>query len=262
MTGDGSPRSAVERDRAKPENGGRPWRARVIGRGRAGGALALGLSRVGWETSLASGRGEDHARAGDGVDLVVLAVPDTAVRSVAEGIEPTGAVVCHLAGSLGLEVLGSHPRAAALHPLVSLPDAEIGAERLVGAWFAVAGDDAVAAVVSALDGRSFVIADQDRATYHAAAVIASNHLVALMGQVERVSAGVGVPRTAMIDLARGSLDNVATIGATAALTGPVARGDEATIERHRAALPGDERALYDALVDAARRLVEERDART
>lgn len=235
-------------------------KVRVIGRGRAGGALALGLSRVGWDASLTAGRGEDHARAGDGVDLVILAVPDAAVGSVADAIEPTDAVVCHLAGSLGLDVLGRHTRRAALHPLVSLPDAEIGARRLIGAWFAVAGDDAAGAVVTALDGHSFEVADDDRVAYHAAAVIASNHLVALMGQVERVSAGVGAPRAAMIDLARGSLDNVASIGASAALTGPVARGDEVTVERHRAALPDDERALYDALVDAARRLVEESDA--
>lgn len=238
----------------------RSLRVRVIGRGRAGGALTLGLTRLGWDATLAAGRGEHHARAGEGVDLVILAVPDAAVRSVADTIEPTDAVVCHLAGSLGLEVLGHHRRRAALHPLVSLPDAEIGAGRLVGAWFAVAGDDTVEAVVTALDGRSFVIADRDRPAYHAAAVIASNHLVALMGQVERVSDGAGAPRAAMIDLARGSLDNVASIGAAAALTGPVARGDEATLQRHRAALPEDERALYDALVDAARRLVEERNA--
>jgi len=235
-------------------------KVRIIGRGRAGGALALGLSRVGWDVSVSPGRGADHARAGDGVDIVILAVPDTEVRSIAEAIDPTDAVLCHLAGSLGLEVLDRHARRTALHPLVSLPDAEIGALRLTGAWFAVAGDEVAQTMVTALGGRSFVIADRDRPAYHAAAVIASNHLVALMGQVERVSAGVGAPRSAMIDLARGSLDNVASIGAAAALTGPIARGDEATVERHRAALLDDERALYDALADAARRLVEERDA--
>lgn len=237
-----------------------PPKVRIIGRGRAGGALALGLARVGWDATLTPGRGEDHARAGDEVDMVILAVPDAAVGSVADAIEPTDAVVCHLAGSLGLEVLDRHSRRSALHPLVSLPDAEIGAQRLTGAWFAVAGDEAAGTIVTALSGRSFVITDPDRPAYHAAAVIASNHLVALMGQVERVAAGVGAPRSAMIDLARGSLDNVASIGAAAALTGPIARGDEATVERHRAALPDAERALYDALADAARRLVEERDA--
>jgi predicted short-subunit dehydrogenase-like oxidoreductase (DUF2520 family) len=222
--------------------------------------MAFGLAGAGWSVDQISGRSVDLPRAAHGVDLVILAVPDGAIGSVAELIQPTDAVLSHMAGSLGLDVLGAHRRRAAVHPLVSLPDAEIGAQRLRGAWFAVAGDDMAESVVHACGGRSFAISDDDRATYHAAAVIASNHLVALMGQVERVGAIVGAPPSALIDLARGSLENVASIGAVAALTGPIARGDEDTVQRHRAALPDDEVALYDALADAARRLVEERDA--
>ncbi len=222
--------------------------------------MALGLAAAGWRVEQISGRAEDLSGAGRTVDVVILAVPDGAIASVADRIEPTDAVVCHLAGSLGLDVLSPHRRRAAVHPLVALPDAETGARRLRGAWFAVAGDAVADAVVDAYGGRSFVVTDGDRAVYHAAAVIASNHLVALMGQVERIAAVVGAPRPAMIDLARGSLENVASMGAAAALTGPVARGDEETVRRHRAALPADEVALYDALADAARRLVEERDA--
>ena len=237
-----------------------PISVRIVGRGRAGGSIAIGLAEAGWNVEQTSGRVGDLCGAGRDVDAVILAVPDGAIASVADRIEPTDAVMCHLAGSLGLDVLGPHRRRAAVHPLVALPDAEIGARRLRGAWFAVAGDDVAHAVVDAFGGRSFVVADEDRATYHAAAVIASNHLVALMGQVERIGAVVGAPRSAMIDLARGSLENVASIGAVAALTGPVARGDEETVRRHRAALPADEVELYDALADAARRLVEERDA--
>ncbi len=235
-------------------------RANIIGRGRAGGAFALALSDAGWEIGVGLGRGDDLAGAARGVDVVVLAVPDGAIGSVVGEIEPGEGAVCHLAGSLGLEVLEGHSRRAAVHPLVSLPDPEIGAQRLRGAWFAVAGDEVAAAIVSALGGRSFAIADADRGAYHAAAAIASNHLVALMGQVERVSGPVGVPPAAMVDLARGSLENVAALGAAPALTGPVERGDEATIQRHRAALAEDERPLYDALADAARRLVRDRDA--
>jgi len=164
-------------------------------------------------------------------------------------------VVAHLAGALGLDVLDGHERAAALHPLVSLPDADIGAERLAGgAWFAVAGDPLVRQVVDDLGGHAFAVADLDRTRYHAAAVIASNHLVALLGQVERV-APEGVPLEAFLGLARGTIDNVAALGAAAALTGPVARGDWATVERHLAALPEDERPAYEAMVAEARRLI-------
>jgi predicted short-subunit dehydrogenase-like oxidoreductase (DUF2520 family) len=199
-----------------------------------------------------------------GVDLLVLATPDAAIAGVATEIEPVeSTVVAHLAGSLGLDVLAPHPRRAAVHPLVSLPDADVGARRLrAGAWFAVAGDppDALALVeglVADLGGRSFTVADADRASYHAAAAIASNHLVALLGQVERVAARAGVPLEAYLDLVRATLDNVTELGPAGALTGPVARGDWATVERHRAALAPDELTAYDAMVAAARRLVDD-----
>jgi predicted short-subunit dehydrogenase-like oxidoreductase (DUF2520 family) len=76
----------------------------------------------------------------------------------------------------------------------------------------------------------------------------------LMGQVERVAARVGVPLEAFLALARGSLDNVAALGPAAALTGPAARGDEATLDRHRAALDPSELPAYEAMVAEARRL--------
>jgi predicted short-subunit dehydrogenase-like oxidoreductase (DUF2520 family) len=139
---------------------------------------------------------------------------------------------------------------------VSLPNPDLGSKRLVGAWFAVAGDPLVREVVDALYGRAFAVADRDRALYHAGASIAANHLVALFGQVERIAALAGVPREAYLDLARATLENVADLGAAAALTGPVARGDEATVRRHLRALPRDERPAYRAMVAAARRLVE------
>ena len=101
------------------------------------------------------------------------------------------------------------------------------------------------------------MADADRPVYHAAAVIASNHLVALLGQVERLSEAVGVPFEAYVDLARATLDNVAALGPAAALTGPAARGDETTIRRHLRALPPEERRAYRVLVDAARRLAQQ-----
>jgi predicted short-subunit dehydrogenase-like oxidoreductase (DUF2520 family) len=86
-------------------------------------------------------------------------------------------------------------------------------------------------------------------------VVASNHLVGLLGQVERLAAGIGVPPAEYLDLARGSLDNVAAMGAAAALTGPVRRGDRSTVERHLAALPPDERELYEAGVRLCERLL-------
>jgi predicted short-subunit dehydrogenase-like oxidoreductase (DUF2520 family) len=230
---------------------------RIVGPGRAGGALAAALAASGWDVAEPRRRGDDLADAAAGVDLLVIATPDAAIAEVAARIEPDDhAVVAHLAGSLGLDVLAPHERVAALHPLVALPNATVGADRLrSGAWFAIAGDPLVERVVDDLGGRSFVVADEHRARYHAAACIASNHLVALLGQAERVAAPAGVPLEAYLDLVRATVDNVADLGPEAALTGPAARGDRETIERHLAAMSPDEHAAYEAMVDAAERLV-------
>jgi predicted short-subunit dehydrogenase-like oxidoreductase (DUF2520 family) len=236
---------------------------RVVGSGRAGGALALALAAAGWRVERALGRHDDLTAAAADVDLLVIATPDEAVAGVARAVRPVStAVVAHLAGALGLDVLEGHPRRAALHPLVALPSAGVGARRLADrAWFAVAGepDDAravVAGVVEDLGGRWFTVADDDRAAYHAAAAIASNHVVALLGQAERVARSAGVPLEVYLDLVRATLDNVAELGPRGALTGPASRGDWTTVERHRAALPPEELDAYDAMVRAVRRLVD------
>lgn len=240
---------------------------RVIGPGRAGSALALALGQTGWEVEPPIRRGDDLAHAAIGVDLLVIATPDGVVGEVAAAVTPApGTVVAHLAGSLGLDVLSGHHHTASLHPLVSIPRPDIGARRLrEGAWFGVAANGPGARrlidqAVSDLNGRSVEVGDDDRAAYHAAACIASNHLVALLAQAERVAAVAGVPLEAFLDLVRGTVDNVELMGARRALTGPVARGDEATLDRHREALDPGERDGYDAMVALARKLIEETDS--
>jgi predicted short-subunit dehydrogenase-like oxidoreductase (DUF2520 family) len=226
-------------------------RVAIVGRGRAGGSLAAALGATGrWDVALL---GRDDAPPA-GVELVVLATPDAAVADVAVALPPDAArVVAHLSGALGPGPLADHPRWAIVHPLVSMPNPTIGAARLsAGAWFGVGGDPIAREVVDDLGGHAVDVADGDWVRYHAAAVIASNHLVGLLGQVERVAP---VPLTAYLDLARGSLDNAAALGPAAALTGPVARGDWATVDAHLAALPADERAAYEAGVDLCRRLL-------
>ncbi|HEY8524172.1 MAG TPA: DUF2520 domain-containing protein [Acidimicrobiales bacterium] len=229
---------------------------RIIGPGRAGTSLALALTRVGWEVAPMLGRGDDVADAAADVQLLVIATPDDVINETAKAVEPVpSTVVAHMSGALGLSELAPHPRRASFHPLVALPNPEIGAKRLLGAWYGIGGDEAVIdKLVTALGGRSFALDDDDRALYHAAACIASNHLVALLGQAERIAAGLEVPLEAYLDLARATLDNVAELGPRRALTGPAARGDEATIRRHLRALPADEREAYRGMVEAARLL--------
>jgi predicted short-subunit dehydrogenase-like oxidoreductase (DUF2520 family) len=190
-------------------------------------------------------RGEPLGRAAAGMDAVVIAVPDAAIAAVAQQIEPADTTcVLHLSGATSLRALAPHPRTASLHPLAALTGAE-SASRLSGAWYAVTGDRLAEDLVQALKGRSFPLDDHRRATYHAAACVASNHLVGLLGQVERLASLVGVPAEAFWGLAAGAVDNVVTTGSPqASLTGPVARGDWATIAGHLASLPADEQVTY------------------
>ncbi len=231
----------------------RPTSLRIVGAGRAGGSFAAALSAVGWAAELVH---HDHPDPGSGVDMVLSCVPDPAVASLAATwpVHP-GVVVAHCAGSLGLDVLEPHPLVGSVHPLVALPDPDTGARRLHGAWFGVAGHPWTRSVVDALAGTAVPVADGDRVVYHAAAVVASNHLVALMGQVERLADSVDVPLEAFLALARGALDNVAATDPATALTGPVARGDWDTVQRHLDALDPDEREAYRVMADQAARLV-------
>lgn len=235
---------------------------RVIGPGRAGGSLALALWRAGWDVLDAIGRGDDVSHAADDVDLVVIATPDRSIAEVAVRVRPIETtVVAHMAGSLGLDVLAPHYRRASVHPLVAMSTPDLGAQRLAaGAWFAVAGDPIVRRLVDDLGGHWFEVCDDDRTLYHAAAVIASNHLVALMGQVQRVAESIGVPFEAYFDLIRSTVDNVVELGPHDALTGPAARGDTSTIERHLEALnhlEPSEREAYEAMVHQIHRLIGE-----
>ncbi len=249
---------------------------RILGPGRAGRSLAAALTACdGMRVVGLHGRDCPPAQAATGVDVLVIATPDGAIAEVARSVEPQpGTAVLHLSGSLGLDVLAPHERRGSLHPLVPLPTPTIGAARLrSGATFAVAGDPAAGALARALGGRVVEVEEDRRAAYHAAASIAANHLVALLGQVERVAAAAGLPLDAFAGLVRSAVDDAFALGPGAALTGPAARGDWGTIARHRAVLaaldraaghgegspgdaagPGDEVAAYDALAVLARRL--------
>lgn len=230
-------------------------RLRFVGAGRAAKSLGGALQATGAMLQGYLGRNDDLRNAAQDTDVLIVATPDDVISEVANSVEPNAtALVVHLSGVLGLDALKGHPRCAALHPLVSLPSPEIGAQRLLGAWFAIAGDPQVNVLVEALGGRAFVVAESARPTYHAAAVIASNHLVALLGQAERVAQQADVPFAVLLDLASESLKNVAELGPKAALTGPAARGDVATITRHLQALPSTEHATYTALAQEAKRL--------
>lgn len=226
---------------------------RVIGPGRAGTSLAGALQHNGWSIHPFISRADDPALAAHGTDVLAIAVGDSAIAAVARQVRPVpGTLVIHLAGSVGTSVLEPHERRAALHPLMTLPNTDSGVARLRhGATFGVSGDPGVETIVSSLHGRSYTIADADRARYHAGATIASNHLVALAAQVERCVANTGVPLDAYLAMMRATIDNIEATSPLDALTGPASRGDEATIERHLAVLDAEVADAYRAMARIA-----------
>jgi predicted short-subunit dehydrogenase-like oxidoreductase (DUF2520 family) len=257
----------------------------LIGPGRAGTTIALGLMGQGWTIVGVGGRAPDApsttfaaaclasrpalvSEVARGAALVLVATPDRAIEQVLLTAEPAiepGALVVHLAGSRGLDVfaplleLRTGLRVGAMHPLQSFPSTTTGLERLEGAWAAVAGDPGVSDIARSLGLRPFDLADSDRGRYHAAAVIASNHLVALLGQVERLASSCAVPFEAFAPLVLASVQNSFALGPAGALTGPVARGDLATVEQHLRDLDPAERDAYRALAREAARLTGRRD---
>jgi predicted short-subunit dehydrogenase-like oxidoreductase (DUF2520 family) len=196
--------------------------------------------------------------------VVLLAVTDSALAEVAydlalAGPAPPGCAALHLSGALSTDVLaplhGAGYAVGSMHPLQTVADPWHSVDRLLGVSFAVAGDPAAARaahrLVNALEGRVLVIPPNLRPLYHAAAVMASNHIVALVATAGRLleEAGVAADDTmpALLPLVAGTIDNLQHLGARAALNGPVARGDADTIRLHLARLSGDDRTLYCAL---------------
>ncbi len=249
----------------------------LVGPGRAGTAVARALVDAGHRVISVAGRTPDAESAqiaadrfdariepvqsvGRGAALVLIATPDDAIgataSAVAQSLEPD-ALVMHVAGALGLApflpLVETRPdvQVGALHPLQTLPTPDTP---LAGAWAAVAGPPLVTELARELGMHPFAVADDHRAMYHAAAVIASNHVVALLGQVERLADAAGVPFAAFEPLTRSAVEHSFDVGPAAALTGPVARGDVATVRGHLDAIPDDERRSYRALADAAHRL--------
>jgi predicted short-subunit dehydrogenase-like oxidoreductase (DUF2520 family) len=231
----------------------------IVGTGRAGSSFATALTRVGHDVRAL--HHDDVSSIGDS-SLVILCVPDDALASVAASITPSDErVVAHVAGSRNLDVLAPHPRVGSLHPLMALPSGS-DAERLIGATYCVAGDDVVREVARSLAGRVISLRDDQRTIYHAAAVVASNHLVALMAQVRTLAESIGLSLEDFLPLAQQTLNDVARFGPDDALTGPASRGDMATIDAHLAAIPESERSTYVALANAAFELSELRRAQT
>jgi predicted short-subunit dehydrogenase-like oxidoreductase (DUF2520 family) len=207
--------------------------------------------------------------------VILLAVRDDAIRPLAGVLADAGAigsqqVVLHLSGVHGQEVLGplvgSRAALGSLHPLQTISEPERAAERLKGAWAAVEGMpravEAAERLARDVGLRPFRIASQAKPMYHAGAVFASNYFVVVEAVAQRLLRHAGLTDAeawqALRPLVEGTLENLGRLGPLGALTGPVVRGDEATIRRHVEALTRDDAALYRVLGRAALELAQKR----
>jgi predicted short-subunit dehydrogenase-like oxidoreductase (DUF2520 family) len=190
----------------------------VIGaRGRVGSAVAARLA----ERGLRLDEGEP--------ELILLCVPDRAISDVAGEVTPSPWVV-HVSGATPLAALDPHVRRFSLHPLQTFTKAR-GPEQLDGAWAAITAETGEARKVGfwlaeTLGLRPFLLDDENRAAYHAGAAVASNYLVTLRQAAGSLLEAVGAPPEALDPLMQRVIENGFE------LTGPIARGDWETVERH------------------------------
>lgn len=245
-----------------------PRRLAIVGHGRAGGAIARAASNAGIVVS-AIRRGQAGSLLGD-VDAALICVPDAAIAEVAAEIaaaEQTPALVGHISGATELDALEPALAAGAetfvMHPLQTLPD---GVADLSGARCAVGGSsraaiEAASALARSLAMEPFELAEDARAAYHAAACIASNFLITLEESAATLleRAGVDDARAALSPLVLRTAANWSERGSEA-LTGPIARGDEETVQRHLQALRDHAPELieiYQAMAERTRAIAAE-----
>jgi predicted short-subunit dehydrogenase-like oxidoreductase (DUF2520 family) len=196
-------------------------RIHVIGSGRVGSAVAARLRERGFAVDA------------DDPELVLLCVPDGAIASVATEV-PVGPWLAHVSGATPLAALEPHERRFSVHPLQTFTRLR-GAEQLDGAWAAVTAetDDARAIgrwLAETLGLRPFDLADSARTLYHAGAVFGSNYIVTLQRAASLLFEAAGAPPEALEPLMRRTIENGFE------LTGPISRGDWATVAAHRAAI--------------------------
>ncbi|MDQ1637247.1 MAG: hypothetical protein QOF62_586 [Pyrinomonadaceae bacterium] len=247
----------------------------IIGAGRLGTALAIALSSKGYPIRAVAARRPSHARNAISLsrlpsttlalgadqleqlppsDLILITTPDDVIAGIAETFAKLGrsprqrSIFLHTSGALSSAVLaplakrGFHT--GSLHPLVSVSDPRAGAEALRGAFYCVEGDSVAVrsakGIVRDLDGNAFTIKPESKALYHASAVMASPHVVALFDLASEMLMSCGLQakeaQQVLTPLVQSTVNNLKQTSPEKALTGTFARGDVATVKRHLKAL--------------------------
>lgn len=270
----------------------------ILGAGRVGRALGRRLRELDWKIGVVVSRSEPAARravrfigAGKshgtltrhvfGSQVILIATPDDAIASVARelarmvGEELWGKVVLHTSGALDSRALAPVKKCGAavgsMHPLQTFSG--VGVPDLEGKVFAVEGDVVAVRtarqIARALGGSPVQIRGDKKIVYHAAAALASGHVLALMEAATQLLISLGMKRNeaagALLPLTRQVLDNFERVGPRAAWTGPLARGDYKIVEAHLCALRDSEEGIaeaYEGLNHLAARLLAPRPAST
>ena len=256
-----------------------------VGAGVVGSALAVGLSRAGYPVVAVNSRSSERRTAlanrlpsaiavdtpqdvADAVDLVFLTVPDDAVEALAASMTwSSGHAVVHCSGAASLDLLEAArfqgAKVGVFHPLQTFARADRAEAILPGSAFGIeaSSDDLLVILkemAESLGGTPLTVSG-DKAIYHASAVVASNYLVTLLDAASGLWEFLGVPQEeglrALLPLVRGTIENLEAIGLPDALTGPIARGDVGTVERHLSALREVAPGLIPMYKELARRAI-------
>ncbi len=237
----------------------------IIGVGKLGGALAIALSMKGFKIENLLARNSENAKkiaeliesepkiifenefAEISSGVILITTQDFEIENVAQKLKenlhhkPT---VFHTSGSLSSDVLKDLKaigcKIGSIHPLVSISDAGLGAERFADAYFCVEGDEEATEIgeqiVKQLGGKSFSITAEYKTLYHAAATAACGHLVALVDVAIEMLTKCGLEKAnaqeILLPLIKSTVENLETQSTAEALTGTVARADIKTLENH------------------------------
>jgi predicted short-subunit dehydrogenase-like oxidoreductase (DUF2520 family) len=237
-----------------------------IGAGTVGTALAVRLNQSGYPVVAVSSRSQASAQklaqavggcrvfdsnqaAADNAELIFITTPDDAIAPIANEIHwHPGQSVVHCSGADSVASLEPARKAGAevgaFHPLQTFASVKQAIDNMPGSTFALEAEEPLLATLkemaSALGGNWVVLKASDKVLYHASAVIACNYLVTLVKLAGDLWPTFGVPpqkaTQALLPLLRGTLHNIETIGIPNCLTGPIARGDIGTINKHLDAL--------------------------
>lgn len=241
----------------------------IIGVGRLGGALAIALAKKGFEIEkLAVRKLNNVALLTDFItpkpqiissenlsqitsDIIFITTQDAEIEAVAEKLKENLSnkpLVFHTSGALSSDILASLKvvgcRVGSLHPLVSVSDSVLGAEKFVGAYFCVEGEaEAIEVgkeIVRILGGNPFSIAGKFKTLYHASAVVACGHLIALIDTAIEMLMKCGLneedAQKIFLPLIKSTVENLESQPTSKSLTGTFARADVATFEKHLATL--------------------------